>query len=63
MIAFLTSCVGSNARLPSADTPKTLKVNQIGAYALPSRFMSRMAATGAAVVTGNANPNTALAGI
>ncbi len=40
-------------------------LNDIGVarYALSNPLMSRMAGAGTAVVTGNANPYTALAGI
>jgi len=49
----------------TSDTPKALELNGTGfaLYALSNPLMSRMAAARSAVVTGNANPYTALAGI
>jgi hypothetical protein len=49
----------------TSDTSKTMRFNDIGfaRYALSNPLMSRMPAAVAAVVTGNANPYTALAGI
>jgi len=49
----------------TSDWPKALEFNKIGfaLYALSNPLMSRMAAAGEAVVTGNANLYIALAGI